>query len=117
VNHLRAQVIQQADGSRGARLLDADDVVVPIPPSEGLSDGQAVVLAFRSADVQLSMGSGGGLDWPAVVDTVAYMGGREEYVLKCGQAEIRAERATQNLTPHTPVRVSVAPSHVRVWPA
>ena len=117
VNHLRAQVIQQADGSRSARLLDADDVVVPIPPTEGLSDGQAVVLAFRSADVELSMGSGGGLGWPAVVDTVAYMGGREEYVLKCGQAEIRAERATQNLTPNTPVRVSVAPAHVRVWPA
>ena len=117
VNHLRAQVIQQADGSRAARLLDADEVVVPIPPTEGLSDGQAVVLAFRSADVELSMGSGDGLGWRAVVDTVAYMGGREEYVLKCGQAEIRAERATQNLTPHTPVRVSVAPAHVRVWAA
>ena len=116
VNHLRGEVVRLPDGSPGAKLVDAENAVIPIPPADGLTDGQAVILAFRSADVELStVPTAAG--WPAVVDTVAYMGGREEYVLRSGGAEIKAERATQNLAPKTPVRVSVAPAHIRVWSA
>jgi hypothetical protein len=43
------------------------------------------------------------------------MGGREEYVIKSGSAEIKAERATQNLVIGTPVQVSVPAGQVRVW--
>ena len=76
---------------------------------DGLGEGQPVTLAFRSADVELStVADGDGL--ARVVQTVAYMGGREEYVIKmAGSAEIKAERATQNLILGTPVQVSVPP--------
>jgi hypothetical protein len=81
-----------------------------------LSEGHAVTLAFRSADVELST-LVDGRGWPGVVHTVAYMGGREEYVLSMpGSAEIKAERATQNLTIGTPVQVTVPAQQIRVWP-
>jgi len=83
---------------------------------QGLAEGRPLTLAFRSADVELSAHSDG-TGWPGVVHTVAYMGGREEYLLKmAGDAEIKAERATQNLTLGTPVRVHVPPHKIRVWP-
>ena len=58
-----------------------------------------------------------GTGWPGVVHTVAYMGGREEYVIKLnqGSAEIKTERATQNVVQGTPVQVSVPMGQVRVW--
>jgi len=73
-----------------------------------------VTLAFRSADVELSpVANGNG--WPGQVQTVAYMGGREEYVITCGSAEIKAERATQNLVLGSAVQVSVPAGLIRVW--
>jgi hypothetical protein len=48
---------------------------------------------------------------------VAYLGGREEYALEMTDgAEIKAERATQNLTPGTQVRVHVPAGKIRAWP-
>ena len=79
-----------------------------------LREGQPVTLAFRSADVELSTVPDG-TGWSGLVQTVAYMGGREEYVIACGSAEIKAERATQNLVLGTPVQVSVPTGQIRVW--
>jgi iron(III) transport system ATP-binding protein len=114
INYLQAHVVRLPSGRLGARLVDASatDLGVAIP--DGIGEGQPVTLAFRSADVELSTvidGSG----WPGVVHTVAYMGGREEYVIKSGSSEIKAERATQNLVLGTPVQVSVPSGQVRVW--
>src|SRR5260370_21806193 len=114
INYLQAYVVRLPSGRLGARLIDAgsSDLAVSIP--DGVGEGHPVMLAFRSADVELSTvidGSG----WPGVVYTVAYMGGREEYVIRSGSAEIKAERATQNLVLGTPVQVSVPAGQVRVW--
>jgi iron(III) transport system ATP-binding protein len=115
VNHLNGEVVRLADGALAARLVDADDAVVSIPPTDSLKPGDAVIVAFRSADVEVS-GATSARGWPAQVETVAYMGGREEYLLRSGRAEIKAERSTQNLQPGTPVRVTVPTTHIRVWP-
>ena len=114
INYLGAQVTRLHDGRLGARLSDGTEVEVPI--TEGMGEGQSVTLAFRSADVELSV-QVDGTGWAGVVQTVAYMGGREEYQLKLSDgAEVKAERATQNLTPGTPVQVHVPPRMIRVWP-
>jgi ABC-type Fe3+/spermidine/putrescine transport system ATPase subunit len=113
INYLRAHVARLTNGRPGVRLADGAEVALVVP--DGVAEGSAVTLAFRSADVELSM-SVDGTGWAGVVQTVAYMGGREEYVLKmAGSDEIKAERATENLTLGTPVRVSVPPHKIRVW--
>jgi iron(III) transport system ATP-binding protein len=113
INYLRAHVARLTNGRPGVRQADGAEVALVVP--DGVAEGSAVTLAFRSADVELSM-SVDGTGWAGVVQTVAYMGGREEYVLKmAGSDEIKAERATENLTLGTPVRVSVPPHKIRVW--
>jgi iron(III) transport system ATP-binding protein len=115
INYLRGHVVRLPSDRLGVRLIDASgaDLAVSVPDEVG--EGQPVTLAFRSADVELSTVVDG-RGWPGVVQTVAYMGGREEYVIKSGSAEIKAERATQNLVLGTPVQVSVPTGQVRVWP-
>ena len=114
INYLSAVVTRLEAGAPGARLEDGTHVGVSLP--DGVAEGQPVTLAFRSADVELTPGTDG-MGWSGVVGTVAYMGGREEYVLTvAGGAEIKAERATQNLTLGTPVRVHVPPHKIRAWP-
>jgi iron(III) transport system ATP-binding protein len=115
INYLGAHVARLPNGRLGARLGEGSEVAVSVP--DGLAEGRPVTLAFRSADVELSTVVDG-TGWPGVVHTVAYMGGREEYVLKLrhGSAEIKAERATQNLVLGTEVQVSVPLGQIRVWP-
>ena len=114
INYLAGQVARLDSGEVGARLSDATQVAVAIPG--GLTEEHSVTLAFRSADVDLGLALDG-TGWPGVVHSVAYLGGREEYVLKMADgAEIKAERATQNLTPGTHVEVHVAPGKIRAWP-
>jgi iron(III) transport system ATP-binding protein len=114
INYLAAQVIRLNSSDLGARLGDGTEVGVAIP--DGLTEGHPVTLAFRSADVDLGLHVDG-TGWRGVVQTVAYLGGREEYVLKMPDgAEIKAERATQNLTPGTQVQVHVPPGKIRAWP-
>jgi iron(III) transport system ATP-binding protein len=113
INYLAAQVVRLGSGEHAARLSDGTQVAVAIP--DGLTEGQAVTLAFRSADVDLGLRLDG-FGWRGVVRRVAYLGGREEYVLEMTDgAEIKAERATQNLTPGTHVEVHVPPRKIRAW--
>jgi iron(III) transport system ATP-binding protein len=114
INYLRGHVAGLATGRPGVRLDSGAEVPATLP--ESVADGQAVTLAFRSADVELSP-EFDGRGWPGVVQTVAYMGGREEYVVKLdhGSAEIKAERSTENLVLGTPIQVSVPAGQIRVW--
>jgi iron(III) transport system ATP-binding protein len=114
INYLRAHIARLPGGGLGARLVDTDETDLAVAVPETLREGQPVTLAFRSADVELSTVPDG-TGWSGLVQTVAYMGGREEYVIACGSAEIKAERATQNLVLGTPVQVSVPTGQIRVW--
>ncbi len=114
INYLNAFVARLESGLLGARMGNGTEVAVTLP--DGIHDGQPITLAFRSADVEL-VAHDDGRGWAGVVQTVAYMGGREEYVLSIADgADIKAERATQNLTLGTRVRVHVPPHKIRAWP-
>ena len=114
INYLSAH-IAHVDG-RLTAVLDDGHTCVPTSVPDDLRDGQPITLAFRSADVELSPGRGG-VGWPGTVETVAYLGGREEYTIKLTDttAEVKAEHSTQNLVPGTEVQVHVAPHQIRIW--
>ena len=116
INYLPAHVVRLPSGRLGARLVDASEADLAVSIPDELGEGEQVTLAFRSADVELSTVVDG-TGWPGVVQTVAYMGGREEYVIKLyqGSSEIKTERVTENLVIGTPVQVSVPAGQVRVW--
>jgi iron(III) transport system ATP-binding protein len=116
INYLPAHVVRLPGGRLGARLVDASEADLAVSIPDELGEGEQVTLAFRSADVELSTVVDG-TGWPGVVQTVAYMGGREEYVIKLyqGSSEIKTERVTENLVIGTPVQVSVPAGQVRGW--
>lgn len=119
INTLPGVCLRADDGSSRVRLPDGSSLEAVMPP--GVEHGGAVAVAFRSADVALSVAdrnSDANTGWPATVAAVAYMGGREEYLLQLADgSEIKAERTTENVTPGTPVRASVPADRLRVWPA
>jgi iron(III) transport system ATP-binding protein len=111
VSHLPAVLAQGSDGSLVARVPDVGDVRIAC---DGLQQGDQVVLAFRSADVELRAASLG--SWQGTVTSVVYLGGRQEYVVQLGSAEIRAEQAEQRLPVGAEVSVHVSEHAMRVWP-
>jgi iron(III) transport system ATP-binding protein len=115
INYLAAQTARLPGGQFGAVLPDGR-TQVPVSVPEHVREGQTITLAFRSADVEVTPGHSG-RGWPGTIQTVAYLGGREEYVIKLNDnsAEVRAESSTQNLALHTPVSIEVPPAQIRVW--
>jgi iron(III) transport system ATP-binding protein len=113
VSHLPAVVARTLDGQVAVRAEDGPEVLLPHDPVEDLREGEAVVLAFRSADVELTQDGRG--TWQGTVASVVYLGGREEYLIRIGSANIRAERARARLGVGTPVGVSVPGQLIRVW--
>jgi iron(III) transport system ATP-binding protein len=115
INYLSALAARLPGGQRGAVLPDGRTEVAVSVPDE-VDEGQTVTLAFRSADVQVTPGQSG-RGWPGIIQTVAYLGGREEYLIKLedNSAEVRVESSTQNLALGTPVTIDVPPSQIRVW--
>lgn len=115
INYAAAHAVRLPSGQLAAMLADAAaPLAVALP--EDVREGQPVSLAFRSADVQLTPGTMGS-GWAGTVLTVAYLGGREEYVIRLDTsgAEVKAEGASQSLAPGTPVRVDVPVNQIRVW--
>jgi iron(III) transport system ATP-binding protein len=113
INYLSGSVVRLTDGRLGALFASSyRPLEVNLP--DHVREGERVVLAFRSADVELSASGEG---WPGVVETVAYLGGREEYVVRLEEtdAEVKVERATENLSLGTRVHVQVPPTQIRVW--
>lgn len=118
INTLRGTCVRVDNGSCRVRLSDGSWLDATVPAD--IDNGGAVAVAFRSADVALTVGDrdlgGGATGWAATVEAVAYMGGREEYLLRLADgSEIKAERITENVTPGTPVRASVPAERLRVW--
>jgi iron(III) transport system ATP-binding protein len=114
VNHIPASVLQVSDTHLAVRAIDAGDLSLPIMLN-GLRPGEDVVLAFRSADVEITPAANGA--WPGTVASVVYLGGREEYVINVGAAEIRSERAQVRLSVGAQVGIIVPPEAIRVWRA
>jgi iron(III) transport system ATP-binding protein len=115
INYAAAHAVRLPTGQLAAMLADAPaPLAVALP--EHVREGQPVSLAFRSADVQVTPGTMGS-GWAGTVHAVAYLGGREEYVIRLDTsgAEVKAEGASQSLSPGTPVRVDVPVNQIRVW--
>ena len=113
VSHLPAVVCRMLDGAVAVRVENATEVVLPGSHDLDLREGDPVMLAFRSADVQL--GEPGGSNWDGSVASVVYVGGREEYLIRVGEATVRAERAPTRLAVGSRVGVSVPRNLIRVW--
>jgi iron(III) transport system ATP-binding protein len=110
VSHLPAVVCRRLDGAVAVRVQDGPEVVVP---AGDVSEGEPVLLAFRSADVHLS--DPDHASWDGTVASVVYVGGREEYLISIGSATVRAERGPARLAAGTRVGVSVPSASIRVW--
>ena len=116
VNHLTGTLVELRPAHLLVRLDHGEDVTLPARAgTPGLKEGERVVLAFRSADAEVTTPQAA--TWPGSVASVVYMGGREEYVVKMGEAEIRCERGSAHLPVGAQVAVKVSPEAIRVWPA
>jgi iron(III) transport system ATP-binding protein len=114
VNHLPASILRASDTELEVRLLDGGRLSLPIA-GNGFHPGEDVLLAFRSADVEITTTTSNEA-WPGTVTSVVYLGGREEYVVTVGAAEIRSERAPARLKVGAQVGLKVPTQAIRVWP-
>lgn len=117
VNHLGGTLVEPSSTPSRlvVRLEDGAHAELPLnATTQGLQQGARVVLAFRSADTEVCLSDGG---WPGTVTSVVYLGGREEYVVSMGGAELRSERGPAHVPVGASVRVQVSPEAIRVWPA
>ncbi|HYB40626.1 MAG TPA: ABC transporter ATP-binding protein [Candidatus Methylomirabilis sp.] len=117
VDHITARVGRAADGAYVARLDGVDGAQVLLTPGERWREGEAAVLAIRSADVRLRPASADG-QWPGTVVSAVYLGDRVEYVVEVGSALVRASGpAGEPLGKGTSVRLEIPPGAIRAWPA
>jgi len=114
VSQLPAVVARAADGQVAVRVEHGPEVLLAALAAHDLRAGEAVVLAFRSADVELTDATRNDA-WPGTVASVVYLGGREEYLVRIGSASIRAERASEPLAVGAQVGVRVPAPMIRVW--
>jgi ABC-type Fe3+/spermidine/putrescine transport system ATPase subunit len=113
VSHLPAVVARTVDGHVAVRVHDGPELLLPGDGAgQEFREGEAVVLAFRAADVELTPGPG---TWQGTVASAVYLGGREEYLVQVGSTTVRAERAATRLTVGATVGVRVPSERVKVW--
>jgi len=112
VNHLPASVLQVSETEVELHVSDAAELALPLR-NNGMRRGDDVVLAFRSADVELVADPVEA--WPGTVSAVVYLGGREEYLVNMGAAEIRAEHSHSRLEVGARVGIRVPPDSIRIW--
>jgi len=117
VDHVAARVARTPDGSYVARLVGVDGALVPLGRDRAWREGEAAVLAFRSADVTVRPDPGDG-GWPGVVVAAAYLGDRVEYVVELGASQVRASGSPADpLSKGTMVQLQVPTSAIHAWPA
>jgi ABC-type Fe3+/spermidine/putrescine transport system ATPase subunit len=114
VSHLRATVTSADERELVVWVQDAGELRMPVPAGRPFHVHDGVVLAIRAADVEISRQGDGG--WPGTVESVVYLGGRDEYVVRLGSAEIRSERAYERLAVGAQVGIRVPARAVRLWP-
>ncbi len=114
VSHLRATVTAADERELVVWVQDAGELRLPMPVVPTFRVQDRVVVAIRAADVEIVRPGDGG--WAGSVESVVYLGGRDEYVMRLGAAEIRSERAYARLTVGAQVGIRVPAQAVRVWP-
>ncbi len=116
VNHLFGRIHRDSDGGLRVAVSDAD-ATVPITEERTWQDHQEVILAFRPQDVALRAANGE-TSWVGTIETAAHMGTHMEYLVRLGNAEIRALGPCEHrLRTGTTARCEISSHSVRVWPA
>ena len=85
VDHVQARVARRADSAYVARADDVTGGEVPLAADQAWQEGQAVVLSFRSTDVQVGANATDG-HWRGTIVSAVYLGDRVEYVVALGAA-------------------------------
>jgi len=113
VNHVPAK-ISLAGGTMRARV---DGGEVALPPTDGWSDGDDAVLAFRSEAVSLAR-AGDTAHLRGTVTAATYLGGAVEYVVRVGNSDVRFRGAPSDvLALGSMVALSVNVPDVSAWHA
>lgn len=116
VNHLAGSVLDASSAGLLVRMGDDGDVTLAVgAATPGITQGVPVILAFRSADAEVTTEPDALLS--GCITSVVYLGGREEYVVNVGEAEIRCERGPAHLSVGAEVGIRVSPDVIRLWPA
>jgi iron(III) transport system ATP-binding protein len=116
VDHVGARVSRAPGGALVARLDGLDGAAVVLGDAGDWREGDAAVLAFRSADVTLCPDAGDGR-WPGVVVSAVYLGDRVEYVIEVGASRVRASgHADGALGKGDLVQLHVPLAAIRAWP-
>jgi iron(III) transport system ATP-binding protein len=117
VDHVQARVARRADGAYVARAEDVTGGEVPLAADQAWQEGQAVVLSFRSTDVQVGAKATDG-HWRGTIVSAVYLGDRVEYVVALGDARVRASGPViEPLDRGTVVQLQIPASAIRAWPA
>ena len=117
VDHVQARVARRPDGVFVARADGATGGEVPLAPDQTWQEGEAVVLSFRSTDVQVGAELTDG-HWRGAILSVVYLGDRVEYVVELGASRVRASGpVTAPLGRGTVVQLQIPAGAIRAWPA
>jgi len=117
VDHVQARVARRADGAYVARADDVTGGEVLLAADQAWQEGQAVVLSFRSTDVQVGAKATDG-HWRGTIVSAVYLGDRVEYVVALGAARVRASGPViEPLDRGTVVQLQIPASAIRAWPA
>lgn len=116
-NHLRGRVQRLPDGGQVVVVSDANAAILSLADERSWSDDAPVVLTFRPHDVVLRPAKDE-RKWVGTIETAAHMGTHMEYLVRLGDAEIRALGPFEHrLRVGEAARCEIPVNAVRVWPA
>lgn len=111
------------DGQIGIRVpeLSESTIFVRNNGSDTFTTGQPVVLAIRPEDVQLApsaAGTAGPNEFLGAVEAALFLGDHQECQVKLGATQVLSLHAPRNIPMQegAPVRLSISPECVTVWP-
>jgi iron(III) transport system ATP-binding protein len=117
VDHVQARVTRRPDGAYVARADGASGGEVPLATDQPWQEGEAIVLSFRSNDVQVGAKETDG-HWRGTILSVVYLGDHVEYVVEVGASRVRASGPViEPLVRGTVVHLQIPAGAIRAWPA
>jgi iron(III) transport system ATP-binding protein len=94
--------------------------ITGVAAAEGLRAGDAVVASFRPEYCTIAAPTGGANVWPAIVESVLFLGPSTETVVRLGGTDLRVRSVTLGRAEHvvgSDVSVGVSTERMRVLPA